>query len=62
MAAVLTLQALHGYSDRETEEAVRFDLRWKVAIGMPLDERVFHASTLVYWRKRIAASERPHRT
>jgi hypothetical protein len=28
MAAVLTLQALHGYSDRETAEAVRFDVRW----------------------------------
>src|SRR6516225_7560910 len=33
MAAVMTLQALHDYSDRETAEAVRFDVRWKVAIG-----------------------------
>ena len=33
MAAVLTLQVLHDYSDRETAEAVRFDVRWKVAIG-----------------------------
>ena len=33
MAAVLTLQALHDYSDRETAEAVRFDVRWKTAIG-----------------------------
>src|SRR6266581_4523851 len=31
MAAVLTLQVLHDYSDRETAEAVRFDVRWKVA-------------------------------
>lgn len=37
MAAVMTLQALHDYSDRETAEAVRFDVRWKVAIGVPLD-------------------------
>src|SRR5437762_5051210 len=33
MAAVLALQALCDYSDRETAEAVRFDVRWKVAIG-----------------------------
>jgi len=34
MAAVLTLQALHGLSDRECAEAVRCDLRWKVACGL----------------------------
>ncbi len=39
MAAVLTLQVLHDYSDRETAEAARFDVRWKVAIGAPLDDR-----------------------
>ena len=61
MAAVLTLQALHDYSDRETAEAVRFDVRWKVAIGAPLDDPGFDPSTLVYWRKRLAKSERPHR-
>jgi len=61
MAAVLTLQALHGYSDRETAEAVRFDVRWKAAIGAALDDPGFDPSTLVYWRRRLAASERPHR-
>jgi hypothetical protein len=61
MAAVMTLQALHDYSDRETAEAVRFDVRWKVAIGAPLDDPGFDPSTLVYWRKRIAKSRRPHR-
>ena len=38
MAAVLTLQALCDYSGREAAEAVRFDVRWKVAIGAPLDD------------------------
>jgi hypothetical protein len=61
MAAVMTLQALHDYSDRETAEAVRFDVRWKVAIGAPLDDPGFDPSTLVYWRKRVARSARPHR-
>jgi hypothetical protein len=61
MAAVPALQALHDFSDRETAEAVRFDVRWKAAIGMPLDDPGFDPSSLVYWRKRIAKSGRPHR-
>jgi hypothetical protein len=61
MAAVLTLQALHDYSDRETAEAVRFDVRWKAAIGAPLDDPGFDPSTLVYWRRRLARSDRPDR-
>jgi hypothetical protein len=61
MAAVMTLQALHDYSDRETAEAVRFDVRWKVAIGAALDDPGFDPSSLVYWRNRIARSARPHR-
>jgi len=61
MAAVMTLQTLHDYSDRETAEAVRFDVRWKVAIGSALDDEGFDPSTLVYWRRRLAKSGRPHR-
>jgi Transposase DDE domain/Transposase domain (DUF772) len=61
MAAVLTLQVLHDYSDRETAEAARFDVRWKVAIGAPLDDPGFDPSSLVYWRNRIARSARPDR-
>jgi Transposase domain (DUF772)/Transposase DDE domain len=61
MAAVMTLQTLHDYSDRETAEAVRFDVRWKVAIGASVDDAGFDPSSLVYWRKRIAKSQRPHR-
>ena len=61
MAVVLALQALHDYSDREAAEAVRFDVRWKVAIGTSLDDKGFDPSSLVYWRNRIARSARPHR-
>jgi hypothetical protein len=61
MAAVMTLQTLHDYSGRETAEAVRFDVRWKAACGLPLDDAGFDPSTLVYWRQRIARSRRPHR-
>jgi hypothetical protein len=61
MAAVLTLQALHDYSDQETAEAVRLDVRWKAAIGAPLDDPGFDLSTLVYWRRRLAGPVRPQR-
>jgi hypothetical protein len=61
MAAILALQALHDYSDRETAEAVRFDVRWKVACGLAVDDAGFDPSSLVYWRNRIARSQRPHR-
>jgi len=61
MAAVLVLQVLHDYSDREAAEAARFDVRWKVAAGVPLDDPGFDPSSLVYWRNRIARSARPDR-
>src|SRR6266404_7572107 len=42
MAAVITLQALHGLSDSETVDAVTFDLRWKAACGLPVTAGAFH--------------------
>ncbi len=60
-ASILVLQALHGLSDRETMAAVRTDLRWKVACGLPVGHAGFDASTLTYWRRRLAASQRPNR-
>lgn len=61
IASVLVLQSLHGYSDREAVDALTFDLRWKAACGYAVDASGFHPSTLTYWRKRLAASERPQR-
>lgn len=61
VASVLVLQSLHGYSDREAADALTFDLRWKAACGYAVDATGFHASTLTYWRKRLAASDRPQR-
>jgi IS5 family transposase len=61
MASVITLQALHGLSDSETVDAVTFDLRWKAACGLPVTAAGFHATTLTYWRRRLAASDRPNR-
>src|ERR1700710_1704453 len=61
MASVITLQALHGLSDNETVDAVTFDLRWKAACGLPVTVAAFHSTTLTYWRRRLAASDRPNR-
>jgi transposase len=61
MAAVITLQALHGLSDSETVDAVTFDLRWKTACGMAVTDAGFHPTTLTYWRRRLATSDRPNR-
>jgi len=57
----LVLQSLHGLSDREALAALRTDLRWKVATGLPIGHAGFDPSTLTYWRKRLAASGDPHR-
>ena len=50
-----------GNSDPQTADALRYDIRWKVACGRSLDQMSFDPSTLVYWRKRIAAPTRPDR-
>ena len=61
VGTVLILKELHSLSDRQTAEAVMFDLRWKVACGLSLTAMSFDPTTLVYWRRRIAQSERPDR-
>jgi hypothetical protein len=61
VGSVLVLKELYDLSDPQTADALKYDLRWKVACGRSLLETSFDPSTLVYWRKRIAASGRPHR-
>lgn len=61
VGSVLVLKELYGLSDRQTADAVMFDIRWKVACGRSLTAGSFDPTTLVYWRRRIAGSERPDR-
>ncbi|NEE00756.1 IS1182 family transposase [Phytoactinopolyspora halotolerans] len=61
IASVIVLQALYGHSDREAVDALTFDLRWKAACGFAIDAKGFDPSTLTYWRRRLAASDRPQR-
>jgi hypothetical protein len=61
VGSVLVLKELHDLSDAQTAEALKFDIRWKVACGRSLTQMSFDPSVLVYWRRRIAASGRPDR-
>lgn len=60
-ASILVLQALFGLSDREAMRAVRTDLQWKVACGLPIGHGGWDASVLTYWRRRLLASAAPNR-
>jgi transposase len=53
LAKILLLAYRTGLSDRQAMEAVRFDLRWKVALGLPLDHEGFHPTSLVKFRARL---------
>lgn len=59
--SVLALKDLHDLPDAQTADALKFDIRWKVACGRSLTQMSFDPSVLVYWRRRIAASDRPDR-
>src|SRR3954453_22750791 len=53
LAKILLLEYRSGVSDRQAMEAVRFDLRWKVALGLPLGHEGFHPTSLVRFRARL---------
>jgi hypothetical protein len=61
VAAAIVLQTLHALSDEGAAEALTFDLRWKAACGLAVTGKAFHPTSLTYWRRRLARSERPNR-
>jgi Transposase domain (DUF772) len=61
VATVMVLQSLEGLSDRDAIQALRTDLRWKVAAGVALDDEGFHPTVLTLWRNKPLASDRPQR-
>ena len=61
IATVMVLQSLEGLSDRDAIEALRTDLRWKVAAGLALTDEAFHPTVLTLWRNRLRASAAPER-
>lgn len=53
LATALLLQGYDGVSDEEAKARADFDLRWKVALGIGLDERPFAKSTLQLFRVQL---------
>jgi transposase len=53
LAKVLLLAYRDGLSDERAMEALRFDLRWKVALDLPVDHPGFHPTSLVKFRARL---------
>ena len=53
LAKVLLLQHRTGVSDEQAMEAVAWDLRWKVALGLPVDHEGWHPTSLTRFRARL---------
>jgi IS5 family transposase len=61
MASAMILKELEGLSDRQAADALRCDIRWKVACGLALDDKGVHYTVFTYWRQRLARSQSPDR-
>jgi transposase len=57
LAGVVLLQFYDDVSDGEAVERTLYDLRWKVALHLPLDYAGFDPSSLSYFRKRLVAGQ-----
>jgi len=53
LAKVMLLAYRDGLSDERAMDALRFDLRWKIALDLPIDHPGFHATSLVRFRARL---------
>lgn len=53
LAKALLLQTHDRVSDAEATERARFDIRWKVALGIEVDDQPFAKSTLQLFRARL---------
>lgn len=53
LTKVLILETYENLSDREALEMLRFNIKWKYALDVPLDYEGFDRSLLVYFRARL---------
>lgn len=53
LATALLLQAHDRVSDEEAKQRADFDVRWKVALGIAVEERPFAKSTLQLFRSQL---------
>ncbi len=58
LAKVLLLQHRTGVSDEQAMECVAWDLRWKVALDLPVDHQGWHPTTLTKYRARLLLHEK----
>lgn len=58
LATALLLQTHDLVSDEEAKERADYDLRWKVALGIALDERPFAKSSLQLFRAHLILHEK----
>ena len=56
-ATALVLQTFERVADAEAKERADYDLRWKVALGIAVDERPFAKSTLQEFRAQLVLHE-----
>ena len=57
MNGVSLLQFYDNVSDEEAVERTKFDMRWKVALKLPLDFPGFHPTSLTRYRNRLIENE-----
>lgn len=57
LAKVLLLQYRSGASDEQAMECVAWDLRWKIALGLPVDHQGWHPTSLTKFRARLLLHE-----
>jgi transposase len=58
MCVLLVLQARDGTSDQEAVDRTAYDIRWKVALGVELEEKLCAKSTLQLFRANLLLNER----
>jgi len=58
LCIALLLQARDGVSDEEAIQRSAYDLRWKVALGIELDEKLCAKSTLQLFRAKLVLNDR----
>jgi hypothetical protein len=58
LCVALLLQAHDGVSDEEAIQRSAYDLRWKVALGLELEEKLCAKSTLQLFRAKLVLHER----
>lgn len=57
LLGVTLLQFMERLPDREAVDAVRFHLGWKHALDLEIDDKGFHATSLVVFRNRLLEHE-----